>query len=48
MIASHLNFLYAARKISAETEADGKLRRALMHKERAATSLVLPQEKNNS
>ena len=48
MIASHLNSVYAARKISAKTEADGKLPRAPMHKERAATTLVLPQEKNNS
>ena len=40
LIASHLNSLHAARKGFLETEADEKLRRALRHKTRTATSLV--------
>ena len=39
LIASHLNALHAARRKFIETEADEKLRRALRHQTRTATSL---------
>ena len=39
LIASHLNALHAARRKFIKTEADEKLRRALRHQTRTATSL---------